>query len=84
MKYYIFTIEQYKDTESGALVEGGKMYFSSDDYDTVLVKFYTRLSEIANSAVHNFLDIKIYNSEGGLIKKDSYGAYIDPDASQGE
>lgn len=82
MKYYIFTIEQY--TQEGQYVEGGKMYFSSDNYDTVLVKFYNRLAEIANSAVHNFLDIKIYNSEGGLVKKDTYGAYIDPDTTQGE
>lgn len=74
MKYYIFTIEQY--TQEGQYVEGGKMYFSSDNYDTVLMKFYNRLAEIANSAVHNFLDIKIVQSDGGIVKKDVYGAYV--------
>ena len=77
MKYYIFTIEQY--TQEGQYVEGGKMYFSSDNYDTVLMKFYNRLAEIANSAVHNFLDIKIVQSDGGIVKKDVYGAYVNED-----
>lgn len=74
MKYYIFTIEQY--TQDDKKVEGAKMYYSTDNYDTALMKFYTRLAEVANSAVHNFLDIKIVQSDGGIVKKDVYGAYV--------
>ena len=29
------------------------------------------------SAAHNFLDIKIVQSDGGIVKKDVYGAYVD-------
>lgn len=77
MEYYIYTIEQY--TNDGAYVEGAKMYYNTKSYDTALMKFYSRLAEVANSPVHNFLDIKIVQSDGGIVKKDVYGAYVNPD-----
>ena len=76
MKYYIHTIEQYKQDDT--YVELGKEQ-NANTYDSALGKFYDLLSTVAKSAAHNYLDIKIIKSDGGIIKKDVYGEYIDPD-----
>ena len=76
MKFYVNTIEQVKGTEEGTYNE----YSDSKKYDnekTATTKFYEKLTNVSNSTAHVWLDIKIVNSEGGVIKKDSIGKYID-------
>lgn len=74
MKYYIVTIEQYSN--EGAYTEIGKIE-KQNTYDGALGRFYDLLSIVAKSAAHNFLDIKIIQSNGGIVKKDVYGEYVE-------
>ena len=75
MKYYIMTIEQY--TAQGAEVHSEQSKVEKKNtLDSALGYFYDTLSTVAKSAAHNFLDIKIVQSDGGIIKKDVYGAYV--------
>lgn len=76
MKYYVDTIEQIKGEEEGTYTEYGARA-KQTDYQAALVAFYDKLKNVSNSAVHVWLDIKIVNSQGGIEKKDSIGAYID-------
>lgn len=76
MKYYVDTIEQIKGTEEGTYTEYGTRT-KQTDFQTALVAFYDKLKNVSNSAAHVWLDIKIVNSQGGIEKKDSIGAYID-------
>lgn len=76
MKYYVDTIEQIKGTEEGTYTEYGAREKKAD-FQAALVAFYDRLKNVSNSAAHVWLDIKIVNSQGGIEKKDSIGAYID-------
>ena len=73
MKYYIQTIEQVKKEEGGyneyANVE------KVNDESTAMSKFYKKLSDVSSSTAHQFMDIKIVNSLGGVVKKDSIGEY---------
>ena len=80
MKYYIDTIEQTIG-EEGALTEYGKREQKADE-QTALTAFYKKLSDVsaAIGKTHVYMDIKIVNSEGGCIKKDSIGAYQEASA----
>ena len=75
MKYYIMTIEQYTAQGAEKPTEQSKVE-KKNTYDSALSYFYNTLKTVADSAAHNFLDIKIVQSDGGIIKKDQYGAYI--------
>lgn len=79
MKYYIVTIEQYTAQGAEAKSEQAKVE-KKNTLDSALGYFYDTLSTVAKSAAHNFLDIKIIQSDGGIIKTDKYGAYVEPDA----
>lgn len=76
MKYYIMTIEQYTAQGAEKKSEQSKVQ-KENTYDSALSYFYNTLKTVADSAAHNFLDIKIVQSDGGIIKKDVYGAYVD-------
>lgn len=76
MKYYIMTIEQYTGQGAEQKSEQSKVQ-KENTYDSALSYFYNTLKTVADSAAHNFLDIKIVQSDGGIIKKDVYGAYVD-------
>ena len=76
MKYYLDTIEQIKGEEEGTYTEYGKRE-KKDDYQTALTAFYDKLKNVSNSAQHVFLDIRIVNSQGGCVKKDFIGKYIE-------
>lgn len=76
MKYYVDTIEQVKGEQEGTFTEYGKREIKADE-KTALTAFYTKLTNVSNSDSHVFLDIKITNSVGGCIKKDSIGTYQD-------
>ena len=78
MKYYIMTIEQYTAQGAEKKSEQSKVQ-KENTYDSALSYFYNTLKTVADSAAHNFLDIKITQSDGGIIKKDVYGAYVDED-----
>lgn len=76
MMYYVNTIEQIKTDTEGKYNE----YSASTKYadeKTATTKFYEKLTNVSNSAAHVWLDIKIVNSQGGVIKKDSIGKYIE-------
>lgn len=76
MKYYLDKIEQVKTETEGKYNEYGSRT-KYEDYDGALTKFYETLMNISNSTQHVFLDIRIVNSEGGCVKKDFIGAYIE-------
>lgn len=76
MNYYIDTIEQVKTETEGEYNEyGGRTKY--EDYKSAETKFYEKLMNVSNSSAHIFLDIKIVNSVGGIVKKDAIGEYID-------
>lgn len=79
MAYYLDTIEQIHGEEEGTYVEYGKRE-KKEDYNTALTAFYTKLMNVSNSQSHVFLDIRIVNSEGGCLKKDSIGQYIEQES----
>lgn len=76
MKYYIQTIEQIKGETEGTYTEYGNTEKVNDE-QVALSKFYKKLSDVsaALGKTHVFMDIKIVNSIGGCVKKDSVGAY---------
>lgn len=76
MAFYIDTIEQIiKDGEHAEY--GGREKVG--DENTALSKFYKKLSDVSADIGknHTYMDIKITNSLGGIIKKDSVGAYVE-------
>ena len=76
MKFYLDTIEQIKGENEGEFTEYGKRELKADE-QTAKVAFYTKLANVSNSSSHQYMDIKIVNSDGGIIKKDKLGEYID-------
>lgn len=76
MKFYLDKIEQVKTETEGEYNEYGSRTKYGDE-QTARTKFYETLMNVSNSATHVYLDIKIVNSEGGIVKKDSIGAYIE-------
>ena len=86
MFYYIDTIEQVKGTEEGTINEYGKREIIKDkdgnpaSIETVESKFHKKLSDVSADLVsldesknHYYMDIRIVDSTGGVIKKDSVG-----------
>ena len=80
MKFYIDTIEQVIGNE-GALSEYGSREKKNDE-QAALTSFYQKLSNVAAdlNKGHTYMDIKITNSLGGIIKRDQVGAYVDESA----
>lgn len=78
MKYYIQTIEQIKGEEEGTYSEYSNVQKENDEA-SAYAKFYKRLSDVSAALgnTHTFMDIKIVNSVGGCIKKDSIGTYVE-------
>ena len=79
MIYYIDTIEQTKGDE-GAINEYGKREQWKLPLEQVEAKFYKKLSDVSadlisidDSKKHYYMDIRIVDSTGGCIKKDSVG-----------
>ena len=83
MFYYIDTIEQVKGTEEGTINEYGVRSKEGSDYNVVLSKFFTKLANVSNDIGegegknHYFMDIKIVNSVGAVMKKDQVGKYVE-------
>lgn len=77
MKFYIDTIEQIKGETEGTYTEYGGREKVADE-QTAMSKFYKKLSDVSADLGknHSYMDIKIVNSLGGIIKKDSIGEYI--------
>ena len=78
MKYYVDTIEQVKTENPGEYNEYGSRT-KKNDYESALTEFYTKLTNVSSSTAHQWLDIKIVNSQGGCVKKDSIGQYVETD-----
>ena len=76
MKYYLDKIEQVKTETEGKYNEYGSRT-KCEDFDGALTKFYETLMNVSNSTQHVFLDIRIVNSQGGCVKKDFIGKYIE-------
>lgn len=76
MKYYVDQIEQVKTDEEGKYNEYGSRTQKAD-YNSALVMFYDRLKNVSNSAAHVYFDIKIVDSNGGIVKKDSIGKHVE-------
>lgn len=81
MAYYIDTIEQVKGAEEGAINEYGNRTKKAT-YDSALISFYTTCGNVANDLVevdptknHYFMDIRIVDSKGGVVKKDTVGTH---------
>jgi hypothetical protein len=79
MSFYIDTIEQIVGTEGGYSEYGGREKVG--DEQLAYSKFYKKLSDVAADIGknHTYMDIKITNSLGGIIKKDSIGEYKEAD-----
>ena len=81
MNYYIDTIEQVKGEEEGTVNEYGKRTKEGSDLNVVLSKFFKKLSDVSNDIGegknHYFMDIRIVDSNGGVIKKDQLGKRVD-------
>lgn len=83
MRYYIDTIEQVKG-EEGAVNEYGKREIQKEDktYEEVLSAYYVKLGDVANDIgdsddkKHYYMDIKITDSDGGVLKKDKVGKRV--------
>ena len=77
MKFYVITIEQVH-SESGL-----SEYATKSDGMTekqARTTFYDKLSAVNKDLSdngHTFMDIKIENSVGGVIKKDQLGEYVE-------
>lgn len=81
MRYYIDTIEQTKG-ENDSVNEYGKREIQSADksYEEVLSAYYVKLGNVANDIGegknHYYMDIKIIDSDGGVLKKDKVGQRV--------
>jgi hypothetical protein len=80
MIYYIDTIEQTKG-ENDTVNEYGKREQSKTSYESTLSKYFTKLANVSNDIItpetpdknHYYMDIRIVDSTGGVLKKDSIG-----------
>lgn len=81
MFYYIDTIEQVKGTEEGSINEYGARTKEGKDINVVLSKYYTKLANVSNDIGegknHYYMDIRIVDSNGGVVKKDKVGQYVE-------
>ena len=80
MFYYIDTIEQVKGTEESPINEYGARTKEGADFNAVLSKYYTKLANVSNDIGedknHYYMDIRIVDSNGGVLKKDKVGQYV--------
>lgn len=78
MIYYIDTIEQTKG-ENDNVNEYGKREQWKLEYEAVLAKFFKKLSDVSADIGknHYYMDIRITDSTGGVIKKDSVGERVE-------
>ena len=76
MAFYIDTIEQTKGEEN-AINEYGKREKWALDYQQVLSKYFKKLSDVSadigEGNNHYYMDIRIVDSNGGVLKKDKVG-----------
>lgn len=76
MAFYIDTIEQTKGEEN-AINEYGKREKWALDYQQVLSKYFKKLSDVSadigEGKNHYYMDIRIVDSNGGVLKKDKVG-----------
>jgi len=81
MKFYIDTIEQV--ISDGVRSEYGSRERKNDE-NSALTAYYQKLSNVAAdlNKGHLYMDIKITNSLGGIIKRDQLGAYVDDAVAQ--
>lgn len=80
MKFYVFAIEETLiDGEYNEYSPAVKKY---NDYKSAETYFFTRLGELANSQSHVYAELKIINSRGGIVKKDSIGEYVEVNAEE--
>ena len=80
MLHYIDTIEQVKGSEEGSVNEYGARDKVSGDYETdVLPKFYEKCKNVSADLGknHYYMDIRIVDSNGGVVKKDKLGERVD-------
>ena len=80
MFYYIDTIEQTKGSEEGTINEYGNRQQWKLPLEQVDAKFYKKLSDVSADLIsidesknHYYMDIRIVDSTGGVVKKDSVG-----------
>lgn len=76
MKYYVLVIQQWTQAGAEAPSESSKVT-PKNTYDEALALFYDNLKTVSQTAAYNFMDAKIIQSDGGIIKKDQYGKYIE-------
>ena len=81
MAFYVDTIEQVKGVEEGTINEYG-LRTKKATYESALTDFYTKLGNVANDLIeadpeknHYFMDIRIVDSKGGVVKRDSVGTH---------
>lgn len=81
MAFYLDTIEQVKGAEEGQINEYGQRT-KQNSYESALTAFYTKLGNVANDLIeadatknHYFMDIRIVDSKGGVLKKDKVGTH---------
>lgn len=78
MIYYIDTIEQTKGTEEGTINEYGKREKIGNNLNRAESKFHEKCMNVSNDLVedggqHYYMDIRIVDSTGGVLKKDKVG-----------
>lgn len=78
--YYIDTIEQTQNEETGKLNEFGKREKWDLPLEQVQAKFYKKLSDVSADLIsidpskkHYYMDIRIVDTTGGVLQKDSVG-----------
>ena len=76
MKYYVLVIQQWTQAGSEVPTESSKVT-QKNTYDDALALFYDNLKTVSQTAAYNFLDAKIIQSDGGIVKRDTYGEYIE-------
>ena len=82
MAYYVDKIEQVVGTEETPINEYGSRA-KKGSYDEALTSFYTDLMNVSNdihtedepTKKHYFMDIRIVDGKGGVVKKDAVGQY---------
>lgn len=85
MIYYIDTIEQTKTEENGVNEYGARQKWDLD-YQQVLAKYYKKLSDVSadigEDKNHYYMDIRIVDSTGGVLKKDKVGTLQEAPAGE--
>lgn len=80
MYFYIDTIEQTKQDDGSINEYGGRQQWKLPQ-EQVEAKYYKKLSDVSadligggkENAKHYYMDIRIVDSTGGVVKKDKVG-----------